>query len=190
LFGKGGSEGSWLSGGSSGGLGGLIGGLLGFAQGGAFSGSGVRFFAQGGVVSSPTAFQFAGSRLGVMGEAGPEAILPLARTASGDLGVRQLPAPMPSIQMAIQPEFLIPPSVPATNSTLSTMPVINLQVINNGQPVNAEVSQTPNNQGGMDFLIVLDQIEQGMAQRMSRGGALQNATANTFNLNRVAGSYR
>lgn len=43
-------------------------------------------FARGGVVSSATPFNF-GSRLGVMGEAGPEAIMPLKRGADGSLGV-------------------------------------------------------------------------------------------------------
>lgn len=42
--------------------------------------------AGGGVVRSPTFFRFAGGA-GVMGEAGPEAIMPLKRTASGALGV-------------------------------------------------------------------------------------------------------
>ena len=44
-------------------------------------------FAKGGVVSSPTYFS-AGSALGVAGEAGAEAILPLARGGDGRLGVR------------------------------------------------------------------------------------------------------
>ncbi len=57
-----------------------------FAKGGAFSG-GVQYFAGGGVVGSATAFQY-GGKLGVMGEAGPEAILPLKRGSSGDLGVK------------------------------------------------------------------------------------------------------
>ena len=43
-------------------------------------------FANGGVVASPTYFP-AGGSLGLMGEAGPEAILPLARGADGRLGV-------------------------------------------------------------------------------------------------------
>ena len=42
-----------------------------------------------GVLTSPALFTFAnGGRLGLAGEAGPEAILPLTRTRSGDLGVR------------------------------------------------------------------------------------------------------
>ncbi len=44
-------------------------------------------FARGGVVGSPTIFAHGGG-LGVAGEAGPEAILPLARGPDGRLGVR------------------------------------------------------------------------------------------------------
>ncbi len=65
-----------------------------FANGGAFAG-GVQMFATGGaftnsVVSTPTAFGMSGGRLGVMGEAGPEAVMPLTRTSSGALGVRAM----------------------------------------------------------------------------------------------------
>lgn len=68
---------------------GLLGGLfgeLGFAKGGVF-GPGVTPFAQGGVVASPSYFPMRGG-VGLMGEAGPEAILPLARGPDGRLGVR------------------------------------------------------------------------------------------------------
>jgi phage-related minor tail protein len=54
---------------------------------GGFSSSAVRGFAAGGVVTGPTTFATAGG-VGVMGEAGPEAIMPLARGADGRLGVR------------------------------------------------------------------------------------------------------
>lgn len=47
----------------------------------------VRPFASGGVVAAPTYFPMSGGT-GLMGEAGPEAILPLARGADGRLGVR------------------------------------------------------------------------------------------------------
>jgi phage-related minor tail protein len=60
---------------------------MGYANGGAFSG-GTQFFADGGVVNSATPFGMTGGRLGVMGEAGPEAIMPLARGNDGKLGVR------------------------------------------------------------------------------------------------------
>lgn len=43
-------------------------------------------FASGGVVSTPTYFPMRGGT-GLMGEAGPEAILPLRRGADGNLGV-------------------------------------------------------------------------------------------------------
>jgi|GEM_PF-6880745 len=63
----------------------LISGFSGLlsAKGNVFSHGQVLPFASGGVVSGPTLFP-----LGVMGEAGPEAILPLQRTRSGDLGVK------------------------------------------------------------------------------------------------------
>ena len=44
-------------------------------------------FADGGVVNSPVLFPTRGGT-GLMGEAGPEAIMPLARGADGKLGVR------------------------------------------------------------------------------------------------------
>ena len=48
---------------------------------------GVMPFAKGGVVGGPTMFAHGGG-LGLMGEAGPEVILPLARGPDGRLGVR------------------------------------------------------------------------------------------------------
>lgn len=65
----------------------LFGGALAFAKGGAFAQGRVMPFAQGGVVSSPTLFPMRGG-VGLMGEAGAEAILPLARGADGRLGVQ------------------------------------------------------------------------------------------------------
>ncbi|QHJ77682.1 MAG: hypothetical protein [Bacteriophage sp.] len=71
------------------------GGMTGlFAKGGAF-GTTTRMFAKGGtftnsIVNSPTPFKFADGdafSAGVMGEAGPEAVMPLKRDAKGALGV-------------------------------------------------------------------------------------------------------
>lgn len=56
------------------------------ARGGVFGSAGVTAFARGGVVGSPALFPFANG-VGLMGEAGPEAIMPLKRDASGRLGV-------------------------------------------------------------------------------------------------------
>lgn len=75
---------------------------LGFANGGAFmggrvlpnkygnafAGGNVVPFARGGVVASPTFFPMSGGRTGLMGEAGPEAIMPLKRGKDGRLGVQ------------------------------------------------------------------------------------------------------
>lgn len=69
------------------GVGSLVRGILPFADGAAFSQGKVMPFAQGGVVSGATTFPMRGG-MGVMGEAGPEAIMPLARGADGKLGVR------------------------------------------------------------------------------------------------------
>ena len=70
-------------------LGGLLAqGVAGlFASGGAFSQGKVMPFASGGIVSGPTYFPMRGGT-GLMGEAGPEAIMPLTRGADGKLGVR------------------------------------------------------------------------------------------------------
>ena len=72
--------------GLAGGITGAIGSAFGFAKGGAFSSGRVRAFAKGGVVSGPTVFPMRGGT-GLMGEAGPEAIMPLSRGPDGKLGV-------------------------------------------------------------------------------------------------------
>jgi phage-related minor tail protein len=61
----------------------LVSGLAGATP---FAKGGVAAFAGGGVVSAPTYFPTGGG-LGVMGEAGAEAIMPLRRGADGRLGV-------------------------------------------------------------------------------------------------------
>lgn len=76
-----------LAGAISGGVTSLVSGLMPFEKGGAFSAGRVVPFANGGVVSGPTTFPMRGAT-GLMGEAGPEAIMPLARGADGSLGVR------------------------------------------------------------------------------------------------------
>jgi lambda family phage tail tape measure protein len=82
----------------TGGGSGLFSGLTGtgglFANGGVFANDNVTPFAKGGsftnsIVNRATPFAFAkGAALGVMGEAGPEAIMPLKRGANGSLGVQ------------------------------------------------------------------------------------------------------
>lgn len=64
-----------------------IGGLFASANGNVFdSGMPVTAFARGGVVHRPTIFPMADG-MGLMGEAGPEAVMPLRRLPNGKLGV-------------------------------------------------------------------------------------------------------
>ena len=82
-------------------IGGFFGNTIGKlfnANGNAFSHGRVLPFAQGGVVSSPTMFPMSGNRTGLMGEKGAEAIMPLKRTPSGQLGV-QAQVQQPSINI-------------------------------------------------------------------------------------------
>lgn len=93
----------FFEGGTGGGMGGLLGSgnaigtfltSLFSAKGNTFTSQGVTAFASGGaftnsVVSRTTPFTFGkGAALGVMGEAGPEAIMPLERGPDGSLGVQ------------------------------------------------------------------------------------------------------
>ncbi|CAL8981438.1 hypothetical protein RHODGE_RHODGE_04384 [Rhodoplanes serenus] len=77
-----------LTNGLAGGLQSLLGGLLGGASGpGAGVMPTVTPFATGGVIGAPTWFPLAAGGLGLAGEAGPEAIVPLVRGADGRLGI-------------------------------------------------------------------------------------------------------
>lgn len=82
------------------------------AKGGVYDSPDLSQF-RNGIVSSPTMFAFA-KGAGLMGEAGPEAIMPLTRTADGSLGVRMvddavssISAGGNSIQQTIQQHFTI-----------------------------------------------------------------------------------
>lgn len=68
-------------------LGQVLGGLFANARGNVISAGRVTPFATGGVVNSPVLFPLRGGT-GLMGEAGPEAIMPLSRGRDGKLGVR------------------------------------------------------------------------------------------------------
>ena len=63
---------------------------IGSANGNVFGANGIVPYAMGGIVNRPTLFPFANGGAigtGLMGEAGPEAIMPLTRGANGKLGV-------------------------------------------------------------------------------------------------------
>lgn len=86
-----GGGGSWLTGDSGGGIGGFLSNAVSwfsglFANGAAFQRGNVVPFARGTVVDRPTVFPMARGA-GLMGEAGPEGIMPLRRGPGGRLGV-------------------------------------------------------------------------------------------------------
>jgi lambda family phage tail tape measure protein len=83
-----------FGGGSTGGtgaFGSMISGMFGptaSANGNVFDGGNLVAFADGGIVDRPSIFGMRDGSTGLMGEAGPEAILPLARGSDGRLGVQ------------------------------------------------------------------------------------------------------
>ena len=79
-----------------GGISGFIGGLFASANGNAFNNGKVMAFANGGVVNSPTLFPMANGT-GLMGESGPEAVMPLKRGSNGKLGVEASGGSTPTI---------------------------------------------------------------------------------------------
>jgi phage-related minor tail protein len=73
-----------------------VSGSLGSLFNGLFSGSdpsltaamgAIKPFASGGVIGAPTYFPLSNGGIGLAGEAGPEAIMPLSRASDGSLGV-------------------------------------------------------------------------------------------------------
>jgi lambda family phage tail tape measure protein len=76
---------------SESGIGTVVSGLFASAHGNVFEGGHDIAFATGGVVGSPTYFPMNNGKTGLMGEAGPEAIMPLSRIGS-DLGVKSTPS--------------------------------------------------------------------------------------------------
>lgn len=75
-----------LAKGLAGGLNDIFSGIFGGGQGPASGFAPLSFFADGGVIRAPGYFPMAGG-FGLAGEAGPEAIMPLARAGDGSLGV-------------------------------------------------------------------------------------------------------
>lgn len=92
-----------------------------------------------------------------MGEAGPEAVMPLVRTSGGNLGVRA--------------------------EGVGTSPQINIQVINQtGTDATAEVQQQRNAQGGIDVVVML---KREMASDIARGGVLDQTIRGRYGVKPV-----
>ena len=141
----------------SGGNSGWLNGVHGHAKGGAFSSSSLSAYS-GSIVSTPTLFSM-GTPLpayakgaGLMGEAGPEAVMPLVRTPSGHLGVRS-----------------------EGGGNIQQNVVINIidQV-----GVNVKQKESRDNQGNTRLDLI---IEQHVAQSMARQGSPTNRVlSNTY----------
>ncbi len=82
------------------GLNGAVSSIMPFENGAPFSQGRVMPFAKGGVLSGPATFPMRGGT-GLMGEAGPEAIMPLTRGADGRLGVQSQGGGAVTVNMSI-----------------------------------------------------------------------------------------
>lgn len=119
------------------------------AKGNVFQAPGLHAYANT-IVNTPTLFPFA-KGAGLMGEAGPEAIMPLRRGSDGRLGV----------------------------SASSGGDVI----VNNYAGVQVEASKQQRPDGGFDTVLLIRELEDGLADRVSSGqGSLGSAIGGRFGL--------
>ncbi|MFX4223528.1 MAG: phage tail tape measure protein [Thalassobaculum sp.] len=116
---------------------GLLRQVLGYADGGAFiNGMPVNYFANGAVMNTPTLFGMQGG-LGMMAEAGPEAIMPLERI-NGVLGVRAI---LPSNDYGGGMSRDIINAMRADNAALRAEVALLREVVADGANVNAEATR-------------------------------------------------
>ena len=144
------------------GIGGLVGDLFGggtaAADGGVFTG-GISSLS-GGVYNKPTFFSYGVQKFargGVLGEAGPEAVMPLARMSNGKLGVQS-----------------------AGGAAGGVVVPVNIQVINQaGNNVGVETQQRQNDQGGVDIMLMIKRmIVQDITQ--GNGGMIAHGLEGTY----------
>ncbi|WP_304736499.1 phage tail tape measure protein, partial [uncultured Desulfovibrio sp.] len=168
------------------------------AQGNVFSGGNISDYS-GSIVTQPTAFSF-GRHLsafagggGIMGEAGPEAILPLDRGKNGRLGLAM--DGMDDIMQQAQRGFAAESAKYMkfiAEQRQAVKPQVTVNIINQtGQQMQAQTKTTPDGQGGMNMDIVLTQIEAGIVQRDAAGRSqLINHIDRTRGLSRAPRAYR
>ena len=115
------------------------------AAGGMYAGPGISAW-ENQIVKSPTIFPFA-KGIGLMGEAGDEVIMPISRMSSGNMGVEARVTTGQS-------------QAPALYQTIN---------IQEGAGTQASVEQSDD---GMTLNIIIEQVEQSITGRMSRGTGL------------------
>lgn len=123
----------------------IVAGATPSAHGNILSGAGISSYSNS-IVSEPTLFGFDRltpfARGGIMGEAGPEAVMPLVRTSGGKLGVR---------------------------AEGTGKQIVNVTVINNAG-AQVQTSQRENDDGSLDVEVMIDQmVTRSMVKRS--GGA-------------------
>ena len=152
-------------------------GIFPAAKGAAFSENGIQPFGYGGIVTKPTFFKFANGgsvgtggsdsipfQMGVMGEAGPEAIMPLKRGADGKLGVTaQMPA-FAGMQGSSIPFTKTTERMISERSERETV-----AAINNPKPLDVRYESQVIN--GVEY-VTAEQHQKGMTQAAERGRAL------------------
>lgn len=135
----------------------FIPGLFANAKGGVYSGSGISQFS-GRIVNSPTVFPFA-KGIGLMGEAGPEAIMPLRRTADGALGIKAQGM--------------------GANVTVNII----------GSPSTPQINQTTDDNGNTNIDVMFEKVESFIGSRVAKGqGALAEVLGSNFGLSRGFGA--
>ena len=128
------------------------------AKGGAFrEGTGLAVY-RNQIVTKPTLFPFA-KGIGLMGEAGAEAIMPLTRMRGGDLGVK---ATFGMAGASAQP------------------PQVNV-IINTPPGVSSRTEQRDNQDGGMDLTIMMEMVDNYVAGGIASG---RSKTANALRMQR------
>lgn len=110
------------AGGMWGSIGGFISGAVANAKGGVYDSPSLSAYSNS-VVSSPTYFAFA-KGAGLMGEAGPEAIMPLTRAADGSLGVRAVGQGDQSVQNTPQGQEQLAAMATTANGIMQTLSTV------------------------------------------------------------------
>lgn len=131
------------------GINGIFGDIFANANGGVYSGAGISAYSNS-IVSSPTLFPFA-KGTGLMGEAGPEGILPLRRGKDGKLGV-------------------------TTDGAGSNVTV---NVINNSSNSKAEAQQITDSRGNKSIEVIISDMVAAEISRA--GSSMHSAMQSTFN---------
>jgi tape measure domain-containing protein len=150
--------------------GGFLGQLFGSAKGNIIAQNKIVPFAKGGIVGEPTIFPLANGT-GLMGEAGPEAIMPLKRSPSGRLGVE-----VASTREQLNNQQAVASTreqLDRQRAVASTREQLNNQQAKAMQPLDIRYESTVIN--NVEY-VTAEQHRKGMAQAAERGRAMTLTT--------------